>query len=133
MGTARGMTKPQRKRLTSGRECERVQASGFSRPLQSARARPVSFTAKANRDEAGNIKGYARKKWRAQPVSVKGTLVGPGLGGAGVSQLRAPGAEHEGNYADRETYCPVTRGKVITSQRSAGRPVHLPRQKNESC
>jgi len=29
----RGMTKPQRKRLTNGRECERVQALGFSRPL----------------------------------------------------------------------------------------------------
>ncbi len=29
----RGMTKPQRKRLTNGKACERVQASGVSWPL----------------------------------------------------------------------------------------------------
>jgi len=54
------MTKPQRKRLTSGRECERVQASGFSRPWFWDRNRAMSVTAKVN--TADNGAKWAPKK-----------------------------------------------------------------------
>ncbi|CAK9887056.1 MAG: hypothetical protein XXXJIFNMEKO3_LKCDNKCA_00004 (plasmid) [Candidatus Erwinia impunctatus] len=57
----RGMTKPQRKRLTRGRECERVPASGFSRPLFMDRNRAVSVTAKVNTADNGGQSGHRKK------------------------------------------------------------------------
>ena len=64
-----------------------MQASAV--PLQGERSRPVSFTAKADCDDSGNEKGNAGRKWRAMPVSVKGTRSGPGWGDTGASQLQA--------------------------------------------
>ncbi|CAK9887214.1 MAG: hypothetical protein XXXJIFNMEKO3_LKCDNKCA_00162 (plasmid) [Candidatus Erwinia impunctatus] len=56
------MTKPQRKRLTKGRECERVLASGFSRPLFTDRNRAASVTAKVNTADNGDKVGTGRSR-----------------------------------------------------------------------
>ncbi|EJF4177034.1 hypothetical protein MYZ25_004187 [Salmonella enterica] len=47
------MTKPQRKRLTGGKTCERVQAAGFSLTLFQDRNGVASVTAKVNTADDG--------------------------------------------------------------------------------
>jgi len=63
----RGMTKPQRKRLTSGKECERVPASGFSRPLFWDRNGAASVTAKVNTADKGGKVGTGRSRFTGFP------------------------------------------------------------------
>jgi len=86
------MTKPQRKRLTSGRECERVQASGFSRPLFTDRDRAASVTAKVNAAD-NEMKVDAEKA--GSPAFLSGRQERPVKAALPGRQLQAPGGKHQ--------------------------------------